>query len=271
MLSGGRVQCLLGSSSIEASFSLYFLSRISRVYFHTKEENPKKKASSDCSEEKMALNMNLNFRTANTPAFRRILEEYENRNLLPANFPDGLSSTPFRVMTLQRTLLRKYLGLDFRRFDAITFDEISNSDRFILDRGAGLTLPALDELATIVDSVLVGDDQEEIITRVIQRMTSHVNGMMQRSLCPICQTLVENFTLQILVPCGHGVCSGCYAKMRANRPQRLDIGRRVQLNQYSTRSLGNGWAAIHYDEVVAHGEDCPICREAVRRNIQCFF
>ena len=102
-------------------------------------------------------------------------------------------------MTLQRTLLRKYLGLDFRRFDAITFDEISNSDRFILDRGAGLTLPALDELATIVDSVLVGDDQEEIITRVIQRMTSHVNGMMQRSLCPICQTLVENFTLQILV------------------------------------------------------------------------
>ena len=214
----------------------------------------------------MAFNANLNFRTANNAKYREILQEYERKELLPDNFPDHLSSRTFRVMTLQRSRLRKYLGLDENNFNAVTYEEISSTDRYRLDSSGSLALPSLPELAMITDNVVLEHDGETV-AKVIQRMSTHVAMMLQRSLCPICQTLVENFTLQILTPCGHGCCSACWSRIRAS--QRLNGGRRVNLNGFSERSLGNGWAAIDYEEVVY--ANCPICREEVRRNYQCFF
>ena len=214
----------------------------------------------------MAFNANLNFRSANNEAYKAILREYERKDLLPINFPDILSSPPFRIMTLQRSRLRKYLGLDENNFNAVTYEEIASSDRYRLDRAAGLSLPLLPELALITDNVLVGDEQSETTLKAVQRMATHVSMMMQRSLCPVCQTLVENFTLQILTPCGHGLCSCCFSRLRAN--SRINGGRRININSFTTRDLGEGWAAIDYDEVRLN---CPICREEIRRNVQCFF
>ena len=222
-------------------------------------------------------------RHASTEINRAIYEKYIELGMLPEGIEIESDPLPFKIVKLQRSKLREYLGLSVSNFNILTIEEIRDEDRFILDRNNKRVLPNLEELAFIVDGILMPDSGRALASRALERLSDHARASVERSQCPICQRLTLNTSMKVFDPCGHASCESCMTRLRdsqraarenqrlvreqAINQQRLDGGRNDYLIRY--RPIGNGFSAIDYldqDEF-----QCPICRQTAVKAIKCFF
>ena len=225
-----------------------------------------------------ALNINLALRHAGTETCRAIYAKYVELDLLPEGIDDA-NPLPFNIVKLQRSKLRQYLGLDSTNFNLVTMAEIRDEDNYILDRANNRILPSLEELAFLVDGLLLPESGRGLITRALDRLTDHARAAKEHVQCTICARLTPTFSMLVFDQCGHGACTSCVDQWRENerlareqsnnQQQRLDRGRHIHLMRFSTRPLGNGFAAIDYLD--QNEFTCPICRQIASKAIKCFF